>query len=50
MPNPQEVPQVTIYADIESLQRELEQLCENVKSRKTDDQAVKDTRMVIKGR
>ena len=50
MSNPQEVPQVTIYADIEALQRELEQLCKNVKSRKADDQAVKDSRVVVKGR
>lgn len=50
MSNPQEVPQVTIYGDIESLQRELEQLCKSVKNRKVVDQDVKDTRMVIKGR
>ncbi len=50
MSNPQEVPQVTIYGDIEALQRELEQLCKDVESRKMDDQRAEDTRMVVKGR
>ena len=41
---------MTIYGDNDALLRELKQLYKDVKNHKMDDQAVKDTRMVIKGR